>query len=312
MEKPRLSRQTSVSCLLAAAAFLCSAVVAAPAQAATSHQSGHHRHGARPARQPRRPAVAAPRTAGAVRRAGADLPAPVVLDAPGFDTCWAPSAAAMQAWHNTTGYRAVGIYIGGRNRACVGGNLTPSWVRAVANQGWSYFPVYVGLQAPCVIGKGMTRMQAAQAGAEGTAEADDAAAQARAYGLAEGSPIYFDLEAYKSTDAGCVATVLSYLNAWTIRLHADGFYSGVYGSADSGMTALATAVQSRSAFTAPDEIWIAHWDQQANTTDSSVPDQLWAGQQRIKQYVGGHVEKHGGVAIDIDSDWVDGPVARLQ
>jgi hypothetical protein len=232
--------------------------------------------------------------------------------APGFDTCWAPPAATMQAWYGNSAYRAVGIYIGGRNRACVGGNLTPSWVSTVSAQGWGLIPVYVGLQAPCVIGKGMSLMQPAQAAQQGAAEADDAANQAAAYGLAKGSPVYNDLEAFRETDQGCVTAVLAYLNAWSQRLHADGYYAGVYGSASSTIATLAQAVQSQSSFTPPDAIWIARWDQQAKTADGSVPDGLWINHQRIKQYQGGHVETHGGAAVDIDSDYLDGPVARLQ
>jgi hypothetical protein len=309
VEKPRLARQTSIGCLLAAAALLSAVVVAGPAQAAAAHHAHHaaRRHGTRSHRS----ASPVQRRA-AKHRAGPGLPSMRVLTAPGFDTCWAPPVATMQTWHNDSAYRAVGIYIGGRNRACVGGNLTPSWVSAVSAQGWGLIPVYVGLQAPCVTEKGMTRMAPAQAAQQGTSEANDAASQAAAYGLAKGSPVYFDLEAFKQTDQGCVTTVLAYLNAWTRQLHADGYYAGVYGSAASGIITLAQAVQNQSSFTAPDAIWIARWDQQAKTADGSVPDDLWGGHQRIKQYQGGHVEKHGGAAIDIDSDYLDGPVARVQ
>ena len=273
---PRLVRPASVSGLVLACALLC--------------------------------AAATPATA-----AAASLPAPRVVGAAGFDTCAAPSASVMQTWYRTSPYRAVGIYIGGRDRACAGGNLTPSWVSAVSAQGWSLIPIYVGLQAPCATGKGITdRMQPAQAAREGLAEADDAADQAAAYRLAKGSPVYFDLEAFKQTDQGCVNAVLAYLDSWTRELHARGYYSGVYGSAASGMATLANAVQTRPSFLPPDAIWIARWDQQARTADGSVPAGMWDRRQRIKQYQGGHVEKHGGAALNIDSDYLDGPVARLR
>jgi Domain of unknown function (DUF1906) len=273
---PRLVRPASVSGLALALALLCAAATAGSAAAASR-------------------------------------PAPRVLGAAGFDTCSAPAESVMRTWYRTSPYRAVGIYIGGRDRACAGGNLTPSWVSAVSAQGWSLIPIYVGLQAPCATGKGITdRMQPAQAAREGSGEADDAADQASAYGLAKGSPVYFDLEAFKETDQGCVNAVLAFLNAWTRELHAEGYYSGVYGSAASGMATLADAVQTRSSFIPPDAIWIARWDQQARTADGSVPASMWDRQQRIKQYQGGHVEKHGGAALDIDSDYLDGPVARLR
>ena len=77
------------------------------------------------------------------------------------------------------------------------------------------------------------------------------------------------------------------------------------------MASLAEAVETQSSFAAPDAVWIAHWDRQERTADGSVPDSLWSRHQRIKQFQGGHVEKHGGVAINIDGDFLDGPVARL-
>jgi hypothetical protein len=196
--------------------------------------------------------------------------------------------------------------------ACDYGNLSASWVRAVRGMGWSLIPIYVGLQAPCAAGKGLTKMQSAQAAHEGESEAADAADQAAAYGLAEGSPVYYDLEAFTQDDQGCVDTVLTFLDAWTRELHAEGYYSGVYGSAASGMATLAGAVQNQPSFSPPDAIWIARWDQQARTADGSVPAGMWDEHQRIKQFQGGHVEKHGGAAIDIDSDYLDGPVARLR
>jgi len=282
---PRLARPTSVSGLVLAAALLCAGVTAGSAEADSSQ------------------AALVPQA-----RWAPGLPAPHTVTASGFDTCAAPSVAAMQTWYRTSPYRAVGIYIGGRDRACGAGNLSSSWVSAVAGQGWTLIPIYDGSQAP----KGMARMQASSAGPEGTAEADDAANQAAAYGLAKGSPVYFDLEAFKQTNQGCVNTVVTYLNAWTRELHARGYYAGVYGSAASGMTTLAGAVETRGSFTPPDAIWIARWDKQARTADGSVPPSMWDDRQRIKQYQGGHVEKHGGVAINIDSDYLDGPVARLR
>ena len=286
---PRLARPASVSGLVLALTLLCAAVMAEPAEA----DSGS--------------ATPTPQA-----RWAPGLPAPRVVTAAGFDACTAPSASAMQTWYRTSAYRAIGIYIGGRNRACASGNLSTSWVGAVSAQGWGLIPIYVGSQAPCATGKGMARMRAAQARQEGAAEADDAANQAAAYGLAKGSPVYFDLEAFKQTNQGCVATVLAYLNAWTRELHARGFYAGVYGSAASGMATLAGAVRTQASFTPPDAIWIARWDRQARTADGSVPAPMWDEHQRIKQYQGGHVEKHGGVAINIDSDYLDGPVARLR
>jgi hypothetical protein len=34
----------------------------------------------------------------------------------------------------------------------------------------------------------------------------------------------------------------------------------------------------------------------------------WTPNRRIKQYEGSHWQKVGGINLDIDSDWVQGPV----
>lgn len=65
----------------------------------------------------------------------------------GFDACAAPDSATMNAWKAHSPYNAVGIYIGGRNRACAQKNLTASWVQQQASAGWRFMPIYVGAQA---------------------------------------------------------------------------------------------------------------------------------------------------------------------
>jgi len=54
----------------------------------------------------------------------------------GFDACTAPSIGALDAW-TASPYRAVGIYIGGVNRACRDGNLSASWVATSLSMGWT-------------------------------------------------------------------------------------------------------------------------------------------------------------------------------
>jgi hypothetical protein len=53
----------------------------------------------------------------------------------------------MAAWRAASPYRAIGIYIGGNNRGCTQGNLTPDWVRTEVAAGWHLIPLYVGPQA---------------------------------------------------------------------------------------------------------------------------------------------------------------------
>lgn len=276
--------------------MLCAVALAGPAQAAT------HRHG-----------VAHPTRGHSSRHPVASPLKPPVISAAGFDTCAAPSVQAIASWHASSSYRAIGVYIGGTNRACSAGNLTTSWVHHVTGQGWRLVPIYVGLQASCAREKkGISVMSSAKAAEQGTEAAKDAVSGAKAFDIASGSPIYYDLEAFNESDQNCVRTVTAFLNAWTAQLHARGYFAGVYGSADSGMSTLAGLVRAHSGFVPPDAIWIARWDRKAKTRDESVPDSMWVHHQRIKQYQGGHTETHGGVSINIDSDWLDGPVARVE
>ncbi len=55
----------------------------------------------------------------------------------------------------------------------------------------------------------------------------------------------------------------------------------------------------------PDQIWMARWDGQANTTTSYIRYDGWLPHARIKQYQGGHNETWGGVTINIDRNFLD-------
>jgi hypothetical protein len=252
------------------------------------------------------PAAAASRLARPARSAPSHS-----YDGVGFDTCSAPSAAAMRAWHRDSRYRAVGIYIGGINRACGYGNLSPAWVRTVSRDGWQLVPLYVGRQAPCVRQKGVARMNPATVRSQAAAAANDAVHRATRLGLRPRTAVYFDLEGYTHGDRQCTDAVLKYLAEWTEVLHAHGYVSGVYSSADSGIRDLA-GVAVAHATGLPDALWIARWDKSASPThDPSLPDLAWSPHSRIKQFNGGRREMHGGVTIEIDQDWIDGPVGVL-
>jgi hypothetical protein len=220
----------------------------------------------------------------------------------GFDACSTPSTRTMTAW-GVSPYRAIGIYIGGANRACSQPNLTSSWVAAETAAGWHLIPTYVGLQAPTSSCSSCAKLTASQATAQGTAAALDAVAQAAAVAIGPGSPIYFDMESYTRTSSATAAT-LAFLEAWTTKLHSLGYISGVYSSSASGIADLAGTIGS--GYLSPDHLWIANWNGQKNTLDPVVPASAWAAHQRIHQYYGGHNETWGGVTINIDNDYVDG------
>lgn len=221
----------------------------------------------------------------------------------GFDACTAPSSRSMAAWASSP-YRSVGVYVGGINRACSQPNLTPSWVAAQTEAGWHLIPTYVGLQAPTSACSSCAKLSASQATAQGAAAAIDAVEEASAVAMGPGSPIYFDMEAYSQTSSATAAT-LAFLEAWTQELHRLGYSSGVYSSSGSGIEDLAS--QIGTGYELPDALWIANWNGQQNTVDPVVPANAWAQHQRIHQYRGGHNETYGGVAINIDNNYVDGP-----
>ena len=126
-------------------------------------------------------------------RGAAAAAAPVIHPVNGFDSCTAPTLATMRVWRRE--YAAVGVYIGGANSACAYGNLSAAWFRSAAAMGWGMLPTYVGPQAPCWGDQG-TVINPGKAAAEGQAAGADAVADARLFGLAPGSPVYYDMEAY--------------------------------------------------------------------------------------------------------------------
>ena len=223
----------------------------------------------------------------------------------GFDACTAPSQAAMKAWKAK--YSAIGIYIGGQNMACDYGNLSAAWVKAVHAMGWSLLPIYVGLQAPC---NSFQKISTKTPATQGTQAADTAIGDAASFGLGKGSPIYFDMESYNNANASCKSTVLQFLDAWTKEIHAKGYVSGVYSSASTGITDLATTTTiSGHALNQPDALWFALWDKKNNLTGTPyLASTKWAA-DRVKQYQGNQNVKVGSYTLNIDADWVGGAVS---
>lgn len=251
-------------------------------------------------------AVAAP--AAAVRAPAAAVAAvsavsPGTYTGQGFDACSAPSSATMDAWLASP-YRAVGIYFGGVNRGCSQPNLTAAWVTAQLGHGWHLMPIYMGLQAPCTTSNKKYLIDPAQAAAQGRANAEDAVTQATALGLARGSVLINDMEAYRTGDATCRTAVLSFESAWTSRLHDLGYLSGFYGSLGSGVADQVAAYNSTTLAT-PDYLDFARYDGVVTTSNSAIPSSYWSPHRRIKQYLGGHDETWGGVTINIDNDYLD-------
>jgi Domain of unknown function (DUF1906) len=226
---------------------------------------------------------------------GPDLPANVTsYHGLGFDSCTAPSTAYMRAWRRRSPYRAIGVYIGGADRACAQPNLTRGWLRREASAGWRFLPMYVGPQAEFGQLHAPTR--------QGVAAATNAVVQAERYGFPARTPLYYDMESYPARDTGAA---LRFLSAWTMTLHLLGYRSGVYSSSASGVQDLSRQY-FRARFTIPDVIYDALWNGRRNTNDPRVlrADQ-WADHQRVHQYSGNVRQRFGGDAIDIDQDYLN-------
>jgi hypothetical protein len=194
--------------------------------------------------------------------------------------------------------------------ACDYGNLSGPWIKAAEAMGWSLLPTYVGPQAPCSTFSG--NINPKHAAAQGRQAAQWAIGDAGMFGLGKGSPIYYDMEAYDSAKASCVNAVLAFLDAWTRQLNAQGYVSGVYSSAGSGIIDLdsATSVDGHP-LAEPQALWFALWDD-ANDLNGSpyLVDDTWPTVHRSKQYSGPHWVRIHNIALDVDSDLVDSAVAR--
>ncbi len=232
----------------------------------------------------------------------------------GFDQCEAPSQDAMTAWLRYSPFRAVGIYMSGALRYCQAQtNLTPTWVSTQLATGWRLLPIHLGAQASCTTRDRYQKDKIsadatdnyASARAQGRSEADVATAAAQRLGIVARSTVYYDLEAFNAGISSCKWSSLWFLSAWTNRLHKNGYVSGVYSSAASGIKVLDDArVTPNNPIALPDQIWIADWNGAANASSTFVRSDGWPG-RRIHQYQGGHTETWGGVKINIDRNYLD-------
>jgi hypothetical protein len=230
----------------------------------------------------------------AIRTRLPELPATVAnYHGLGFDACSAPSAATMRAWRRHSPYGAVGIYIGGSDRACDQRNLTAAWLRREASAGWRFFPMYAGPQAAF----GELR----SAFSQGIRAAADAVVQAQQLGFGPRTPIYYDMEAYPAKDTG---VALRFLSAWTTALRRLGYLSGVYSSSRSGIIDLARQYSGHK-YAMPDVIFDALWNGSKNVKDRVYGRRSWSVNHRLHQFSGNDTQTFGGATIDVDKDYLD-------
>lgn len=241
----------------------------------------------------------------------------VIAEHQGFDKCNPPSVENMQTWWDNSPYWSANIYIGGISLACNPYRLDPFWLHAVADQGWTFIPTWVGPQAPCTNFRYRMSPNASVAYQQGRDEADLAFSAATDLGLLGDAVIYYDVEAYGgSASDACRNTVASFIQGWVERLHELEIKAGAYGAP---CTSYITDWAANDP--APDDVWIAHWytnDYDPDATVWDIPrnipcisDDFWPNHQRIKQYTGDHTETWGGVSVTIDSNVLDGEVTAL-
>jgi hypothetical protein len=229
---------------------------------------------------------------------GLPTSATAVISGLGFDACTAPAAGQMAAWTAPASpFTAIGVYIGGSERACAQPNLTAAWISAEARAGWRFMPLYAGWQAAW---DSLTQTPPATLGQQ---SADDAAAQAQSLGFGPGSVLYYDMEAY--TTKARRAAAMTFLSAWSSELHQKGYRAAAYSSANSGIVDLAANIGK---MTEPDVIDIAHWNGNVDADPAATPAGTWP-HLRVHQYQGGADATYGGVKINIDRDFFDLEVA---
>ncbi|MFE6807770.1 glycoside hydrolase domain-containing protein [Streptomyces sp. NPDC057681] len=230
-----------------------------------------------------------------------------------FDTCMAPSLDTMRRWRSSK-YGAVGVYYGGRGRACRHQpRLGHRWMKGVQRLGWRVLPVYVGSQSPCVVeGPKQTYRIGRHAWRQGVREGRDAVRRARAVGIRPGSPLYLDMEAYKYRQKKCARTTLTFVRGWDRQVRLKGYMPGFYSSADSGVAHMRAAARA-GARDLPSVIWFARWHTRPRLAREPVlRGSAWSSRRRIHQYAGNVKERHGGRTLVIDRNLVHAPVARIR
>lgn len=230
-----------------------------------------------------------------------------------FDARCTPTQAEMDQWLATSPFLGVGVYIGGAERACTEPAPTRAWVNRQSRRGWKVLPIWVGPQASCtgyetLIDPTPDREYAA-ARAQGNAQAGQAARTAGRLGIPQGSTLWYDLEDFDPGHSDdCRRSALSFLSAWTIRLHRLGFESGVYSNVAAAIHALDFAdTASPGSYVMPDQVWYAWANGRADTwiPRKWVRPGSWSPGGRVHQYELDTEVTYGGVTLQIDRNYLD-------
>ncbi|PHQ50880.1 hypothetical protein BLA24_17415 [Streptomyces cinnamoneus] len=238
---------------------------------------------------------------------------PLVFRGKGFDTCQAPPLTTLSAWGHS-GYGAVGVYYGGRGRACPNQKyLSHRWLTGARDLGWRVLPIFVGSQSPCVLAESKRGYPIGDYPEDqGTDEGREAVRAASALGITSGSPLYLDMEAYDYGDEDCGGTTLAYIRSWSAAVDRRGYVPGFYSSAESGVRHMELSRRA-GVSDLPDILWFARWRVPASTDhERALSSGAWQPHRRIHQYAGNVSETYGGRKLTIDRNLIDAPVASIE
>jgi hypothetical protein len=230
-----------------------------------------------------------------------------------FDARCTPAQAEMDAWLTTSPFWAVGVYIGGSERACAEPIPTAAWVKRQSREGWKLLPIWVGPQASCTGYSDLIDPSAANgyaaARAQGRAQAGRAADTAGRLGVRQGSTLWYDIEDFDPGHSDdCRRSALSFLSGWTSRLRRLGYRSGVYSNVAAAIHALDYADSvSPGSYVMPDQIWYAWANGRSDThiPHKWVRSSSWSPGGRIHQYALDTQATYGGVTLQIDRSFLD-------
>jgi hypothetical protein len=248
--------------------------------------------------------------AGSLGRAAKRVVVPGNFSGLGFDTCSAPDQATMDDLRLQSPYWGVGVYFGGEERGCAQPELNAGWVRRQASRGWHIFPVWVGPQSKCADAQGRfdSTISASNrmATRQGIRQANRAVRAAQHVGLAQGSTLFVDVEAYDNTDSGCNQPVLSYQSGWDERLRSLGWKAGYYTAAASGMLALDSIRATQpGAYSMPDAVWFSHANGKPTTNGTPwVRNRFWQ-HARVHQYRIDVDRTFGDVTLSLDENAIE-------
>jgi len=220
----------------------------------------------------------------------------------------------MDEWRTRSPFWGVGVYLGGEATTCDRTNLTSAWVNRQAKRGWRILPIWVGPQAACSTVPYAADIDPdpassyAAAAQQGRSNATAAVRAAKNLGIASRSTLWYDIEDFGLADDHCRRSTLTFLSAWTRRLHALGFTSGVYSNVSAAVDALDYAdTVSPGSYALPDQIWYA-WDNgRADTYIDKrwVRGDNWTPHARVHQYELDTLATYGDVSMVIDHNFMD-------